>query len=116
MILGGRFLEMEASGELMGQPYESLTMFGFDRRNAVWTTVGFDTVGTYWVTGAGTRGEDGVIRMHGRDEEPLGEQIYVFGLELLGDDEFISSVSFSKQGPQEFDEPFTMAEVRYTRK
>jgi hypothetical protein len=62
-ILDGRFLEMVAQGDVMGQTFESMALFGFDRRHEVWTTVGFDTLGTYWVSGAGSRDESGTIRM-----------------------------------------------------
>lgn len=116
MILGGRFLEMESKGSFMEQPFESVGMFGFDRRNGVWTTVGFDSHGTYWVSGAGKRDKDGVIRMHGRDEDPMGEQVFFFEIRFVSDDEFVSSVYFSKQGPQTFDPPFKMVETRYTRR
>ncbi len=115
MILGGRFLELVSRGDFMGQPFEGVSMFGFDRRNKVWTTVGFDTLGTYWVTGTGKRDDKGAIRMHGRDESPMGEQTFIFELELVSDDELVSSVYFTKQGPQVYDEPFKIAETRYTR-
>ena len=115
-ILGGRFLEMTAHGDFMGQPFESGSMMGFDRRNKEWTTVGFDTLGTYWVSGAGTRDDDGIIRMQGRDDSPQGQQLYVFELEFVSDDEFVSSVVFVKQGPKVYDPPFKMVEARYTRK
>jgi hypothetical protein len=115
MILGGRFLEMVSKGDVMGQPFESVGMFGFDRRNDVWTTVGFDTLGTYWVTGSGKRDEAGVIRMHGTDSAPTGDQIYFFELTLVSDDEFLSSVYFTQIGPTKYDEPFKMVEIRYTR-
>jgi hypothetical protein len=32
---------------------ESTTIIGFDRRSKKYTTVGLDTMGTYWVTAAG---------------------------------------------------------------
>jgi hypothetical protein len=116
MVLGGRFLELVAKGDFMGAPFESITMIGFDRRNEVWTTVGFDTLGTYWVTGTGKRDEAGVIHMLGRDESPQGSQEFIFEVEFVSDDELVSSVYFTKMGPQVFDEPFKMVEVRYTRK
>jgi len=52
MILGGRFLELGADmrGELNA---EFLTLMGFDRRTGDYTMVGFDTVGTYYITAAG---------------------------------------------------------------
>jgi hypothetical protein len=115
-ILGGRFLQVETSGDVMGQPFESLTVFGFDRRHGQWTMVGFDTLGTYWVSATGERGEDGVIRMHGRDDDPMGAQVFVNELRLQGDDAFSSSLHVTQLGPQTFDEPFKMVEVKYRRR
>jgi hypothetical protein len=116
MVLGGRFLQMESKGAFMGQPVESLSMLGFDRRHGTWTTVGFDTLGTYWVSASGRRDDDGVIRMHGRDDDPTGAQVFYFETRFVSDDEFVSTVNFTQHGGQAYDEPFRMVEVRYKRK
>jgi hypothetical protein len=115
-ILGGRFLEITSAGDFMGMPYESQSYFGFDRRLGEYTYVGMDTLGTYWVSGAGQKDADGVIRMHGVDHDPMGKQVYTFEYELLGPDEFVHRVMFSEMGGQVFDEPFEMVSVRNTRK
>lgn len=116
VVLDGRFVHMTSHGDFFGQPFEGISMFGFDRRNDVYTVVGFDSLGTYYVTGAGTRQADGVIRLHGRDVEPLGDQNYWFEIEWLNDDEFLSSVVFVNQGPTVYDPPFKMVETHYRRK
>ena len=54
--------------------------------------------------------------MHGRDDSPTGPQIYFFEMQFVSDDEFVSAVYFSQVGPETYDEPFKMMEVRYTRK
>jgi len=54
MILGGRFLKMNAQGETMGQKIEGLTILGFDKRFKEYTLYGFDTMGTYAVNPKGT--------------------------------------------------------------
>ncbi len=114
-ILGGRFLEVVSTGDFMGQPFESRSILGFDRRHERYTIVGFDTMGTYWVTGQGTRGEDGVIRMHGVDEDLTGAQVYTFEYELLSPDEHEYRVVFHELGGRKFEQPFTMVSVRSTR-
>jgi hypothetical protein len=53
MILGGRFLTSSAGGSVGGMPFGTLTILGFDRGPGVYTAVGFDTFGTFYVTGAG---------------------------------------------------------------
>ena len=52
MILGGRFLQLDTS---LAGPFgaESLTILGFDRRTNDYTMVGYDTLGTYYITAAG---------------------------------------------------------------
>lgn len=115
-ILGGRFLELTSHGTFMGTDFESRTFLGFDRRHEEYTVIGLDTLGTYWVTGKGERGADGIIRMRGEDQDPMGKQIYVFEYEVRGDDEFVQRVVFEQLGDQKFDPPFEMVTVRNTRK
>jgi hypothetical protein len=52
MILGGRFLQLDTS---LSGPFasDSLTILGFDRRTSDYTMVGYDTMGTYYITAAG---------------------------------------------------------------
>lgn len=115
-ILGGRFLEITTHGSFMGTDFESRTLLGFDRRHEQYTVIGLDTLGTYWVTGKGERGADGVIRMRGEDDDPMGKQVYVFEYEVLGQDEYVQRVVFEQLGDQKFDPPFEMVTVRNTRK
>jgi len=73
MGLGGRFLISEGSSNNptgIGEPtVEVLSIYGFDRRTNEYTVVGFDTMGTYYVTAAGTREPDGLMRMRGETLE-----------------------------------------------
>jgi hypothetical protein len=116
MILGGRFLEIVSTGSFMDMDVESRTIIGFDRRHEEYTFVGLDTLGTYWVTAKGKRGEDGVIRMRGSDDDPMGQQIYAFEYEILGEDEYMYRVIFEQIGPQKYDPPLTMMKAHNTRK
>lgn len=115
-ILGKRFLEIDTQGSLMGMPVQSKTLLGFDRRHGRWTTVGFDTMGTYWVSGQGVREADGVARLHGVDDDPKGKQVYTFELSFVSADEFTIDVVFSQLGEARFDPPHRMVEMRYTRR
>jgi hypothetical protein len=68
MVLGGRFLEMRTRVAGLS---ESIGYLGFDRRHGVFTTVGFDTLGTYWVSGRGPYDpERGALVLYGEDEDP----------------------------------------------
>jgi Protein of unknown function (DUF1579) len=96
-ILGGRFLETRASGEMMGMPVESLVIYGFDRRHGKYTVVGFDTFGTYYVTGAGTLDEaTGTVAMDGTDDDPITKmtQVYTMHLRFVDDDTYVTDVVF----------------------
>lgn len=115
-ILGKRFLEIDTEGSMMGMPVQSKSLLGFDRRHERWTTVGFDTMGTYWVSGQGVREQDGVARLHGEDDDPQGRQVYTFELKFVSADEFTFDVVFSQLGETKFDPPHRAAAMRYTRR
>lgn len=53
MILGGRFLEIRSTATGQGITTDGLTIMGFDRRTSDYTMVGYDTLGTYYITAAG---------------------------------------------------------------
>lgn len=115
LVLGGRFIRSVAKGSMMGQPVESLSYLGYDRRHDEYVTVGFDTMGTYFVTARGKRGEDGIIRMHGTDDDGFGGQEYTFEIDDSDEDNIVTKVLFSKMGGQTFDPPHTMVEVVQAR-
>ena len=81
-----------------------------------WTLLAFDTFGTYYVSAKGRRGEDGVVRMDGRDDDTMGPQVFTFVVEFVSDDELVVATDFSELAGQAFDEPFRMVTVRYRRK
>jgi hypothetical protein len=115
-ILGKRFLEIDTQGSMMGMSMQSKSLLGFDRRHGRWTSVGFDTMGTYWVSGQGVREADGVARLHGVDDDPKGKQVYTFELKFVSADEFTFDVVFTQLGEARFDPPHRMAQLRYTRR
>ncbi|MBI4881988.1 MAG: DUF1579 domain-containing protein [Planctomycetes bacterium] len=118
MILGGRFLELQSTGLMMGMKTESLQILGFDRRHGEFTAVGFDTMGTYYVTARGAASPDAkFISMSGTDEDPqLGRQVYRFEIEIKSADEYVFSVVFTELGPMKFADGFKMVEVVARRK
>jgi hypothetical protein len=116
MVLGGRFLRTYAVGEMMGMKTESIAFLGFDRRLEEYVTIGLDTMGTYFITASGKKSEDGVIRMHGVDEDPMGRQVYTFELESVGEDGLITRLFFSEMGGMKFETPYQMMEIRAKRR
>jgi hypothetical protein len=118
MVLGGRFLVSEAEsgeGELKSS---SLTIFGFDRRSGDYTTVSFDTWGTYSVSAAGkVRAADGTIVMHGEDSVAGTDhtQTYDFVLRRTGDDTHVFEIVFTDPAHTRGGPPFKMVEITYRR-
>ena len=116
MVLGGRFLMTEGSGSFMGMDVATINFVGYDRRNEEYVTVGLDTMGTYFITARGKRGEDGVLRLHGVDDDPMGRQVYTFEIEDESEDVTITRLFFSELGGMVMDPPHKMMEIRATRK
>jgi len=118
MILGGRFLECRSkSGEGMWSS-ESLTLMGFDNRTQQYTTVGFDTWGTYFITAYGTYDEaTGSITFSGSDYDPAAGFTQEFDIvtEIDGADRFVTTLIFRDSVMTAGTGEFKMAEVEYTR-
>jgi hypothetical protein len=114
MILGGRFLESRARGETMGEEMESLGILGYDRRHRKYTTVGFDTWGTYYVTAAGDYDpETRTLTMQGEDLDPhFGLQRFTMTTRFASDDELVYELVFHQPDGTEW----TMLEILYTRR
>ncbi len=96
VVLGGRFLRIESKGsfEMPGLgtfDIESIQYLGFDRRSERYTSIGMDTMGTYWVTAQGVRDEK-AITLSGVDEGLGITQAYDFIIELVDDDTMKTSI------------------------
>jgi len=122
MVLGGRFLQTHSSGEMKfggtSLPVESIGMMGFDRRGGVYTSVGFDTMGTYYVTSAGPRDpETGVITMSGSDHDKRTgvTQTYKFVMRIIDDDHYVIDLYFTNFEMTHGQDEFHLVEMSYTR-
>ena len=69
--MGSRFLLEELKGEMLGQPFESLLLMGYDNLQGQYCSVFLDTWGTGMSFAAGTANEDGEIQMMGRISDAL---------------------------------------------
>lgn len=117
MILGGRFLQSRTKGGQPPMEIESLVLTGFDRRFNRYTTVGFDTWGTYYVTAAGTM-TDSLVTMHGTDEDPIAKhtQVYDMHLTFVDDDTYITDVTFTDTAHTQGKGSFKAFEAVYRRR
>jgi hypothetical protein len=106
MILGGRFLVSEGTSNNpsgMGDPtIGSMSIYGFDRRTKDFTIVGYDTMGTYYVTAAGKKAQDGKIVMAGETLEHEGgtaiTRKYEMTLKIVDANTYVSEVIFKFPG------------------
>lgn len=98
MILGGRFLESSSAGGQDPMRFESLVIYGFDRRHGKYTLVAHDVSGTYYVTAAGGYADSTrTITMSGTDDDPVAKhtQIYDMHLRFVDDDTYVTDVVFT---------------------
>lgn len=118
-IIGGRFLESRASGELMGMAIESLAIYGFDRRHRKYTVVGYDSFGTYYVTGAGTLDPaTRTVAMDGTDDDPITRmtQVYTLHLRFVDPDTYVTDVVFNDPAHTGGGASFKAVELTYRRR
>jgi len=103
-----------AKNEMMGLKTESLSMMGFDGRSDKYTLVGFDTMGTYYVTAAGDYdAESKTFVLDGTSEHPkFGfTETYQFEIKLVSADEYVTSILFDQPDGSKF----KMVELTYRR-
>lgn len=104
MILGGRFLTSEGvsnnpgGAALGGATVEMLNIYGFDRRTKEFTTLGLDTMGTYWVSAAGVMKPDTTILMSGEttDDHAGSKEMrkYDMVLKVVDADTYVTQIIF----------------------
>ncbi len=119
MVLGGRFLVQTGMYSAPAPPIELMAVMGFDRRSNEYTLVGFDTSGTYWVSGQGpanTAGDEAVLA--GVDHDPISgaDQVYDFVLRWVDDDTFVTQVVFKDEIHTRGGPPFKMVETTSRRR
>ena len=117
LILGGRFLTSERTadnpaGAVYGEPKaEALSIYGFDRRNSQYTILELDSLGTYWVSAAGSKAEAGSIVMSGETEDDHGgrKEIrkYDMVLRFVDADTYVTQIIFKFPGKA----PLTLVET-----
>jgi hypothetical protein len=106
MILDGRFLVSEGTSNNpagFGDPAIGLmSIYGFDRRTSEFTIVGFDTMGTYYVTAAGKKTPDGKMVMEGETLEHEGgtavTRKYEMTLKVIDANTYLTEVIFKFPG------------------
>jgi hypothetical protein len=121
MVLGGRFLISESTSSVpAGAPagmkaIDSMRIYGFDRRTSTFTIVELDSMGTYWVTAAGTKKEAGMIVMSGETLDDHGGtremRQYDMVLRVIDRDTYAAEVVFKFANRA----PVKLVEILHTR-
>ena len=76
MLLGGRFLQQEFTGEMMGAPFSGIGIDAYDNLRKKYVTVWMDTMGTGIFIMEGDASPDGkTITLNGQHEMPGGGQM-----------------------------------------
>jgi hypothetical protein len=71
LMFGGRYLFDHVKGEMMGKPFDGLSILGYDNFKEKYTMVWLDSMGTAIFTSLGTPDESGqVITFWGEMDEP----------------------------------------------
>ncbi|MCH9699216.1 MAG: DUF1579 domain-containing protein [Gammaproteobacteria bacterium] len=113
-LLGGRFLQQEFSGVMMGQPFTGIAIDGFDNLRQKYVSVWIDTMGTSVFIMEGTASEDGkTITMSGEHDEPGGGKMTHRSVWTIVDD---NTQTFDMYGAHQGQEEMKMMEIVYKRK
>ncbi len=114
MLLDGRFLQQEFTGEMMGQPYSGIGINAYDNIQKKYVTVWLDTMGTGIFMMEGTASDDGkTIMLKGQHPEPGGGQMSHRAIWTIVDD---NTQTFDMYGTHHGGEEMKVMEITYTRK
>jgi hypothetical protein len=72
MILGGRFLQMKETGDMMGMPMEGMGIMGYDNFRQVYQMIWIDNTSTPFYFATGTADASGkIITLLGKADDPV---------------------------------------------
>ena len=114
MLLDGRFLYQEFTGEMMGQPFSGVGIDAYDNLRKRYVTVWLDTMSTGVFTMEGTASADGkTITLKGQHGETGGGQMTHRAIWKLVD---ANTQTFEMYGAHGHGKEMKMLEIAYTRK
>lgn len=114
MLLNGRFLQQEFTGEMMGQPFSGIGIDAYDNIRKKYVTAWVDTMGTGIFMMEGTASADGrTITLEGQHEEPGGGQMSHRAVWKILDD---NTQTFDMYGTHHGGKEMKVMEILYTRK
>ena len=114
MLLDGRFLQQEYSGQMMGQPFSGLEIIGYDNLRKRYVTTWMSTMGTGTFIMEGTASADGkTITLKGQHPEPGGGHMTHRAIWKIVDN---NTQTFDMFGTHHGSKEMKMMEIIYTRK
>ena len=114
MLLDGRFLQQEFTGEMMGQPYTGMGITGYDNLHKKYVSIWIDTMGTAPFMMEGTGSADGkTITLKGQHAEPGGGHMTHRAVWKIVDD---NTQTFDMYGIHNGDKETKVLEIIYSRK
>ena len=114
MMLDGRFLQQDFSGNMMGQPYSGVGISGYDNLRNRYVTTWMDTMSTGMFTMEGTASADGkTITLRGQHAEPGGGHMTHRAVWTIVDN---NTQTFDMFGAHAGGKEMKMMEITYTRK
>jgi hypothetical protein len=114
MLLDGRFLHQECTGEMMGQPFNGIGVMGYDNHTKKYVSTWMDSMGTGIFLMEGTASADGkTITQKGSYNDPIEGPMKLRGVTKIVDDntEIFEMYSTGEKGKEA-----KMMEITYTRK
>jgi hypothetical protein len=114
VILDGRFLKQEFSGEMMGSPFTGIGYTGYDNHSGKYVSTWLDSMGTGIYYFEGTAGADGkTITQTCSYDDPVRGPVKWRSVTTIVDDD---TVKFEMYTTDQSGKEGKMGEMTYTRK
>jgi hypothetical protein len=114
MLLDGRYLQQEYTGEMMGSPFTGIGFAGYDNHTKKYVSTWMDSMGTAILIFEGTASADGkTITQESRYDDPIKGPLKWRSVTKIVDDNthVFEMYGIDKSGKKE-----KMMEITYTRK
>jgi hypothetical protein len=114
ILLDGRYLQQECTGEMMGQPFSGIGVTGYDNYTKKYVSTWMDSMGTGIFLMEGTASADGkTIALKGGHQDPIEGHMKHRAIWKLVDN---NSQTFELYGTGKNGKEAKMMEITYTRK
>lgn len=114
MLLGGRFLQQECTGEMMGQPFTGIGVSGYDNHTKKYVSTWMDSMDTGIFFMEGTASADGkTITQKGQYDDPIEGLMKLRTVTMIVDN---NTEIFEMYGTGKKGKETKMMEIAYTRK